>query len=92
MSFSWMAWTLPTALFFGAILCLLVVMTVLEVRWPTRSRRGLLPLATTRGDRLFVGMIASAFIHIVWLALLDAPLLIATGLSLSLVVALMRWG
>jgi predicted small integral membrane protein len=87
-----MAWTLPTALFFGAILCLLIVMTALEVRWPTRTRRGLLPLATTRGDRLFVGLLAAAFVHILWLALLDAPVLVATGISLLLLAALMRWG
>jgi predicted small integral membrane protein len=92
MSFSWMAWTLPTAIFFGVILCLLVVMTVLEIRWPTRTRRGLLPLATTRGDRLFIGLLLAAFLHILWLAALDAPVLLATGISLALLALLIRWG
>ena len=87
-----MAWTLPTAVFFVAIFCLLVVMTALELRRPTRRRRGLLPLATTRGDRLFVGLLTAAFVHILWLALLDAPLLLASGLSLALLGALLRWG
>ncbi len=92
MNFTWMAWTLPTAVFFGAILCLLVVMTVLEIRWPTRRRRGLLPLDTTRGDRLFIALLVAAFVHILWLAMLDAPVLLATGISLALLGALIRWG
>ncbi|NQD96974.1 hypothetical protein HP532_30390, partial [Pseudomonas sp. CrR25] len=51
----WMAWTLPTALFFGFIALLLIGMTVWEIRSPCAERRGFLPISTTRGDRLFIG-------------------------------------
>ncbi|MEC8058894.1 MAG: DUF2160 family membrane protein, partial [Pseudomonadota bacterium] len=37
---SWMAWTLPTALFFVTIGMALVVMTLLELRYPTLQRQG----------------------------------------------------
>ena len=52
----WMAWTPVTAAFFGGIALLLVGMTVWEIRSPCAERRGFLPIATTRGDRLFIGL------------------------------------
>ena len=56
----WMAWTPPIAIFFICIGLLLIAMTVWELRSPTVARRGLLPLVTTRGDRLFIGLLAAA--------------------------------
>jgi predicted small integral membrane protein len=32
---SWMAWTVPTAIFFTVIALILVTFTILELRWPT---------------------------------------------------------
>ncbi|GAB0061820.1 hypothetical protein IBA8401_28480 [Pseudomonas syringae] len=49
----WMSWTLPTAAFFISIALLLAGMTVWELRSASIERRGFLPIATTRGDRLF---------------------------------------
>jgi predicted small integral membrane protein len=92
MGLGWMAWTTPTAMFFVAVALMLAVLTVLELRWPTRARRGWLPLVTTRGDRVFVSLLAAGFIHAGWLALTDAAVLGATVLSAVLGAALMRWG
>ncbi len=89
---NWMAWTLPTALFFVAVASALLVMIVWELRSPTLTRRGFLPMATTRGDRFFIALLASAFAHIAWLAVSDGPVLIASGLSLMGGFVLMRWG
>ncbi len=89
---SWMAWTIPTAMFFVAVAVALVVMTVWELRSPTVMRRGFLPIATTRGDRFFITLLACAFAHIAWLAVSDATVLIASGLCLIGGFVLMRWG
>jgi predicted small integral membrane protein len=62
--FDWMAWTLPVAVFFICIALMLAVMTVWEVKSPTTLRRGWLPIATTRGDRLFIGLMAAAWINL----------------------------
>ena len=70
----WMAWTLPTAVFFIVIALLLVAMTVWQVASPTVARRGLLPIVTTRGDRLFIGLLGSAYIQLLWLGLTDLSL------------------
>ena len=63
-----MAWTPPVAVFFVSIIVLLVGMTVWEVRSPTPVRRGFLPMATTRGDRLFIGLLAVAFTNLAYIA------------------------
>ena len=88
----WMAWTLPTALFFGFIGVSLVTLTVLEIRRPTVPARGWLPMVTTRGDRFFISLLLSAWIHMIWLATLDIHLAGATVLSLIVAVLTLRWG
>ena len=87
-----MAWTLPSAVFFVAVAAAIVVMTVAELRWPTRARRGFLPLLTTRGDRFFISLLGAAFIHILWLALAGSALWWASMISLGAAIVLMRWG
>lgn len=92
MDMEWMAWTAPTASFFGVIALLLAVYTVWGIRSPSLPRRGLLPMATTRGDRLFVGLMGSAFIHLAWVGFTDASVWFAVGLSLLFMVFIARWG
>ena len=60
----WMVWTLPVAVFFICILVLLAGMTLWEIKSPTVLRRGFLPIATTRGDRLFIGLLIAAFVNL----------------------------
>ncbi|MCP5426583.1 MAG: DUF2160 domain-containing protein [Gammaproteobacteria bacterium] len=88
----WMAWTVPTALFFSAVVLMLIGMTIWQVASPTLERRGFLPIATTRGDRLFIGLLTSAYIHLAWLGLTDYNLWWASAISLLWIIVLMRWG
>lgn len=79
----WMAWTWQTALFFGLIATVLVAMTVIELRRPGGApRRGILGLTTTRGDRLFISLLAAGYVHLLWLAFFGSPLWGASALSL----------
>ncbi|HZH13466.1 MAG TPA: DUF2160 domain-containing protein [Archangium sp.] len=87
-----MAWTPPTAGFFGVIALLLIAYTVWGIRSPSLPRRGLLPMATTRGDRLFVGLMGSAFLHLAWVGLTNASVWFAVGLSLLFMLFIARWG
>ena len=66
--FDWMAWTLPVAVFFISIVLMLAGMTVWELRSPTVLRKGWLPIATTRGDRLFIGLLAAAWLNLAFVA------------------------
>jgi len=65
----WMVWTTPVAVFFGCIALMLVGMTVWEMKSPTTMRKGWLPIQTTRGDRLFIGLVAAAYINLAFIGL-----------------------
>ena len=66
--FAWMAWTLPVAMFFTCIVLMLAGMTLWEIKSPTVLRKGWLPIATTRGDRLFIGLLAAAYLNLLFVA------------------------
>jgi predicted small integral membrane protein len=66
-SIAWMAWTLPTAIFFALLGMTLAVMTWLAVAYPEAERVGVLRIPTTRGDRLFISLVLTAVIHLVWI-------------------------
>lgn len=92
MGLDWMVWTVPTATFFAVIAVVLIGMTVWQVAAPSPERRGFLPIPTTPGDRLFVGLLVSAYLQLVWIGLTDASLWIAFAISLVWMAVVMRWG
>ena len=65
----WMVWTTPVAVFFTCIVLMLIGMTIWELRSPTTLRKGFLPIATTRGDRLFIGLLTAAFVNLIWVGI-----------------------
>ena len=88
----WMAWTFPTALFFWCIASILTLFTILAIRFPETPRKGILRIETTRGDRLFITLLGSAFIHLATLGILGADLIwVAPILSLIYAAAVFRW-
>jgi len=99
--FEWMAWTLPVAVFFVCVV--LMFMTIWEIRAPTVLRRGWLPMATTRGDRLFIGLMMVAWFNLIfvglgermmqWFSLSEEPSVwVGFVLSMMLLVLVMRKG
>jgi predicted small integral membrane protein len=87
----WMAWTFPVALFFFIIASLLILFTLLAIRFPETPRIGVLRIETTRGDRLFITLLGSAFINLAWLFFFGAPLTWPLILSLLYAAAVFRW-
>jgi len=91
-----MAWTLPTAIFFIVIAVMLAGMTVWQVVSPTVPRRGFLPMTTTRGDRLFIGLLGSAYINLAGIYFTEWSSWTAVAATLVVAVvyliAVMRWG
>ncbi|TDO16730.1 MULTISPECIES: DUF2160 domain-containing protein [Halomonas] len=88
----WMVWTTPTAVFFAVIAAMLVGMTAWEVVSPTVERKGFLPIATTRGDRLFIGLLSAAYIHLAVVGFTQLSIWLALGGSVIWLLILMRWG
>jgi predicted small integral membrane protein len=66
-SIAWMAWTPPTAIFFALLAATLGVMTWLAIAYPEAERVGILRIPTTRGDRLFISLVLTAVIHLLWI-------------------------
>ena len=87
----WMAWVLPTALFFWAIGTLLVTFTILAIRFPETPRLGVLRIETTRGDRLFISLLGSGFLCLIWLFAFGPPLWGALICCLVYAAAVFRW-
>ena len=101
--FSWMVWTTPVAVFFICIALMLIGMTVWQLKQPTTLRKGFLPLATTRGDRLFIGLLTAAYINLAfvglsgrfrdWFSLSDEPSVwISFVVSMAVLALIMRRG
>ena len=101
--FSWMVWTVPVAVFFACVAVMLAGMTVWELKSPTVERKGFLPLRTTRGDRLFIGLMAAAWVNLAfvglgektaeWLSLDEPPSVwIGFAVSMLLLAPIMRKG
>ncbi|SDE02745.1 DUF2160 domain-containing protein [Ruegeria marina] len=87
----WMAWTWPTAIFFAVIATLLITFTVLAIKFPETPRTGILRIETTRGDRLFITLLGSAFINLAWLGIVGAHQPYALIVCLAYAVTVFRW-
>jgi predicted small integral membrane protein len=102
---AWMAWTLPTAIFFVLLATILAVMTWLAIAYPEAERVGVLRIPTTRGDRLFISFVMAAVIHLLWIGFVGtdpiatvpvgegvelSSLWLATAISLVSAVAIFR--
>jgi len=89
---AWMAWTWPTAAFFVFIFLCLAGMTVWDIYSPGGApRRGILRLDTTRGDRLFISLLGSAFIFLAWLGLAGTPLWAPLAIAILYAIAVFVW-
>jgi predicted small integral membrane protein len=92
MSFTWMAWTLPTAMFFITIFLLIAAMGVWEYVSPGGSpRSGILRFETTRGDRLFISLLGAAFINLAWLGLIGPNLWWALAIAVVYAICVFRF-
>ncbi len=91
-AFAWMAWTTPIAVFFICIVLMLTGMAIWQVRSPSIERKGFLPIPTTRGDRLFIGLLTAAYVNLAWAGLTDLTQWIAAAMGFVVLIVLMRWG
>ena len=70
----------------------LVGMTVWEVVQPTVERKGFLPISTTRGDRLFIGLLSAAYLHLMVVGFTPLSIWWALAGSVLWLLVLIRWG
>ena len=71
---SWMQWTTATAIGIGALFFAIGILTVMGIRKPDPGHKGFYPFETTRGDKLFLGIVTTLAFFFVWMALLGTNL------------------
>ena len=91
-AFSWMAWTVEIAVFFIGVVLMLIGMTIWQIRSPSVERKGFLPIPTTRGDRLFIGLLSAAYVNLAWAGLTDMTQWVAAVIGFVVLLVMMRWG
>jgi len=91
-AFSWMAWTIEIAVFFSCVVLMLIGMTLWQLRSPSVERKGFLPIPTTRGDRLFIGLLSAAYVNLAWAGLTDITQWVAAAIGFLVLLVMMRWG
>jgi predicted small integral membrane protein len=89
---SWMAWTWPTAVFFICIALAIASMGVWEYFSPGGGpRHGIFGLDTTRGDRLFISLLGSAFIMLGWLGFVGPNLIGGVVVAVIWTFVVFKW-
>lgn len=91
--FAWMHWTVPSAIGIFGVFAMIVGLNVLDNYKPGFARKGFLPMATTRGDRVFVCIISTIIIWMLWLRFLpDASIAVSLLIAAPIVLIIMKWG
>lgn len=81
----WMAWTPATfALFCGLFGAIAFIGVIEATKYKDGiERRGVFGLTTTLGDRLFISLLGSAYIFLLWLGLVGQPVWWPLGISIG---------
>ncbi|WP_305076916.1 DUF2160 domain-containing protein [Methylobacterium sp.] len=89
--FAWMAWTWQTAVNTAVTAAHLPQLTAPARSRPYTEKAGIRRIPTTRGDRLFLTLVGTAFINLAWLGLVGPSLEWALALSLVYGAAMFRF-
>lgn len=88
----WMAWTTGTLILVACVFASLVGLAVFAVVRPSTPRKGFLPMATARGDRVYVGLLGTGLILVVLMAASSAPVVLGLALGAVWMAVVLIWG
>ena len=90
----WMLWNIHVGIvFIGIAVMLGGLLTVDLLKGPNFPRKGFLPMMTQRGDRVFVSLLVTFIIHLIWVTVLkDISPWGAMGTSAPAAFVIMKWG
>jgi len=87
-----MHWTWMSALGFVALAVLLGSLALLDHHRPGYSRKGILPIETTRGDRVFMSLVGFLTLVFAWLKYFpEAGPLWIFAITGGLAIIIIRW-
>jgi predicted small integral membrane protein len=88
----WMAWTPQTAVFVALVFGVLAGLAAFTAWHPPVPRKGFLPMTTSGGDRVYVGLLGTGAILIALIALTTLPLAIGLALGAVWMAVVVVWG
>ena len=88
----WMVWTSGTVIFAIAVFGGLLAITGLAIAFPSAPRKGFLPIRTARGDRIYISLLATGLVMVMWIILTDRPLMIGLAVAIVVAIPIVRWG
>ena len=88
----WMAWTAGTFVLVVCVFAALVGLAVLAAVRPSTPRKGFLPMATARGDRIYVGLLGTGLILVLLIAFSSAPVVLGLALGAVWMAVVVIWG
>ncbi len=89
---AWMHWTWMSALGFILLAALLCSLAVLDHFRPGYGRKGILPIETTRGDRVFMSIATFVTLVFAWLRYFpEAPSTWLWVISGCLAIIILKW-
>ncbi|MCK5759190.1 MAG: hypothetical protein KAH14_08855 [Clostridiales bacterium] len=92
-TFGWMYWTWPSAIFIIAIFSSIISLSVLGHYSPNIDRKGFLPIETGRGDRLFIGILSTIALFLIWLGFFgENVLIVPTIIAVIWFFVEFKWG
>ena len=88
----WMAWTPQTGVFVLIVFVMLAGLTTLAALHPPVPRKGFLPMATSAGDRVYVGLLGTGAILIALIALTGLPIVLGLVFGAVWMAVVVVWG
>ena len=88
----WMVWTSGTVVFAISVFVGLLAITALAIAFPSAPRKGFLPIRTARGDRIYISLLATGLVMVLWIIMTDRPLLIGLAVAIVVAIPIIRWG
>ncbi len=88
-----MLWTVPSMIGIGLIFVIIIVVNIVDIFKPGYSRKGFLPISTTRGDRVYITILSTVIVFFLWMKFLpEGSLIYSLMLVLPLDFVLIMWG
>lgn len=89
---SWMYWTTPVAIVFIGVFLMIAGMTIWGHLRPPHRRKGFLQVVTDRGDRLYIALLAFAFVNVISFGVEGANALYVAIGAATLSGVILKWG
>jgi predicted small integral membrane protein len=87
-----MYWTTPVAIVFIGVFLMITGMTIWGHLRPPHRRKGFLRVVTDRGDRLYIALLAFAFVNVISFGIEGANALYVAIGAAAVSGVILKWG